>query len=85
MFLVGNPGGLIQDQVLEAAGFGPEWQVNWTGAEPFDALQHLCTCIYGADGTYTSQWVRAPYAPAGPPRAQAANWERCPVAWVRAL
>jgi len=82
--MVSTPKSLTQDQMREAAGVGPEWQVIWAGPDPLAEHEHLCGGLYGPGGTYRSEWARVPYTPTGRPGVQAAKCERCRIAWVRA-
>ncbi len=76
---------LTQAQMREATGLGPEWHVVWAGPDPFAEREHLCGGFMGPKGTSRSEWVRVRFAPTRTPGVQAAQCERCRVAWVRAL
>ncbi len=76
---------MTQAEMHQAAGLGPDWHVMWSGADPFDTMQHLCGSLTGPGGTHHSDWVQLPYAPTATPGIEVARCERCRAAWVRAV
>ncbi len=76
---------MTPEEMREATGLGPEWDLIWAGADRLDAMQHLCVAFPGPEGTYHSAWVRLPYEPTATPGVAVAKCARCRIAWVRGV
>ncbi len=74
---------MTREQMGQAAGLEPGWELNRTGADRPDGVLHLCERLYNLLGTYESAWVRLPYRPAMTPGIEVAQCERCRATSVR--
>ncbi len=75
---------MTADEMRRAAGLGPGWDVIWTGADPQDAVPHLCAGLYGRGETFEKAGVDLRYEPTPTPGVEVAKCEWCGIAWVRA-
>ena len=73
----GTPTPIGSDASYQAAGIGPDSEVIWAGADPFDPTPQLCAGLTGRGGTDHSQWVPPPHSPTVRPGAEGAACARC--------
>ena len=76
---------MTHDEMHKALVVGADWQAIWSGADPSDTVEHLCTGLYSPGGDVQERRARLRYAVTACPGIEVARCGRCRIAWVRAV
>ncbi len=76
---------MTPEEMRQATGLGPEWELIWAGADPSEVVPHLCAGLYGRGKSFEGAWVNLRYEPTATPGIEAAKCELCGTAYVRAV